>query len=485
MESSFFFTEPPKAQLWEMLFCRGQGCGEDSLTDCTKCNEYCDGKDESSCASGAHSMNGEVCVQNTTNPDDLQCYSDTTYEHACRIGTSSNNDYGYGYGYRDTEESNPEMDGTWPCGWYGMLIWNTDWNTVQINGTQSGSIDMSSQTGANSDYFDCKNHGGEWRAANLTTAIPEWEVDYGGDHYCRISREYYTWADGVTPPAVDSFLCKQTCEPGKVDPDDGTPSCSPTPTIKSCHCNGGDAEPDWHKCFFDGNEQCVSCDDPNKVLVPNRKDNTVTCQPYEPYHLVDCGRDTTGMRVVANSFVAPYSVEACAYWVKQDPWCAGDYFYSLDHLNMTDFKEGNWETYKRVQMKTDPEKRDPGYDWAGEKKTFLKEYEIDFSVKSNKLKSFFMIHKQLQYGCWCRATQDETNPNVAYLFGEWKEQTETMYGFEGNTYKFDVSGEDNKDTYGPRMLMDPLPAHQCVYPNYKIQGLTGYWGCKVVEPKPM
>jgi hypothetical protein len=195
------------------------------------------------------------------------------------------------------------------------------------------------------------------------------------------------------------------------------------------------------------------------------------------------------MRVAASSFLkpgfAPYSVEGCAYFVKQDPLCEGDYFYSLDHLNMTDFKEGNWETYKRVQMKTDPEKRDLNYDWKGDKKTFLNEYEIDFNHKENELRSFFLIHKQLRYGCWCRAKQDENNPNVASYFMEWKEQTETAYGVEGDTYKFDVPGEENKDTYGPRMLMDPLPQHQCAYPNYKIQGLTGYWGCTAMEPKPI
>jgi hypothetical protein len=68
----------------------------------------------------------------------------------------------------------------------------------------------------------------------------------------------------------------------------------------------------------------------------------------------------------------------------------------------------------------------------------------------------------------------------------------------GNAYRFDdagpltywengkqVTSNDNTPTYGVRFLNDPKPSHSCIYPNYKITGLTSYWGCGHVENKPI
>jgi hypothetical protein len=433
---------------------KNQGCSISSKTNTTTCpvldwhqaNEFCEEFAEGS----------RLCTQEEL---ESNCAKSTECGFDGRLIWSSTPAAPWTRRGEDDEPNFPgEEDGTWPCGYAGsMLRWNEDWDMTTINGTQTGSIDMTSKNAHNADYFDCTAHGGQWRAVEGDNEFEH--TVYSGPHQCRATYHYYSY-DGPSPPDVDFFLCKKPCKAN---------STCPTPVvIKTCQCTGGSAEPDWRKCFKVGNEQCISCHDPNAVLIAHKNNNTVTCETYEPYHLYDCGRDpgSSGMRILPKSWDAPYSVEMCAYWVKQDPDCEKDYFYSLNHLELTDFKIENWETFKAYYATRIENPNE--HDWDDEQKTFLKEWERD-------MPSYFEYHKQKKYGCHCRARLNQTI---------WKEQQETWYGFMGNVYKFDSVG-DTAPTYGPLMVMDPLPQHECIYPNYKIDGLSGYWGCPAIEPQPI
>jgi hypothetical protein len=367
-----------------------------------------------------------------------------------------------GYYYGDNAGSN----GKTPCGWSSMLTWDDAWD---VN-------NMGPKNALNKDYYDCTEAGGEWRDVDGETEWPE----FAGPKYCRVKFDFFTYK-GPKPDSVDTFLCKNQCK-------SGTEECNISEGIPQCTCTGGVPESDWRKCFMDGNEQCASCDNPDHTPIADRKTNTVSCQKYEPYHLVDCGRDATQqMRIVPKAEVAPYSKEMCAYWVKQDADCQGDYFYTINHLDTTDFSEKVWPDYVAVKTKslkkTMSEKEFAAFDWDGEKETFLKEWEHDFSPLTNTQKSWFMKHKQKKYGCWCRANQATDNAGMDYLRGEFKEQEETWTGFSGNTYKFNEADSDNADKTGPRSLIKPEAG--CPNYNYKIGGLSGYWGCENMEPKPI
>jgi len=383
--------------------------------------------------------------------------------------------YGVGYGgyYYDenapdgTDEKTDENAPDTPCGQYKMLIWNDDWN---VEG-QQGSIDMAEKTFQNADYFDCTENGGEWREVD---GASEW-TENSGAKYCRTKFDFFG-DEGPKRASVDTFLCKTQCKEGT-----DCPSMEPWP---KCSCDQGTApgKDNWKECLYDGNHQCSSCSDPTMTPVADRYNSEIRCQKFDPYHLVDCGRDPTiGMRVVPKAMFAPYSNEMCAYWVKQDKHCQGDYFYTINDLSTTDFSEQGWQDFynKRSQVETKT-----AAEWEEEKKTFLRAELKDISSLTHRVKSHLSIHKQKQYGCWCRVK--ENDPDMEYIWKShptYEQQNETWVGYSGNTYKFNVDGESNEDVGGPLLLTDA--AKGCPNFNYKIEGLTSDWGCPKKEPKPI
>jgi len=375
---------------------------------------------------------------------------------------------------RDAEEDDfYEDDVVTPCGTpKEMLEWNDEWN---VDG-QQGTIDMAEKTIENADYFDCTANGGEWRAADGETHWPE----FSGDKYCRVKFDFFG-DKGPKRDPVDSFLCKNQCQEGSAD-------CKPMEPWPKCTCPEGTAPDNWQDCIKDGNHQCTTCSDPTMTPVANRATNEIRCQPFDPYHLVECGRDPTlGMRTVPKAEFAPYSTEMCAYWVKQDELCEGDYFYSFNDLSVTDFSEQGWQDFY-AKMQTHPDYAAYGKDeWEAEHRSFLEADLTDFDVQfdgSTVMNSNLTIHKQKQYGCWCRGKLG--NPNTEYLWSvypDYERQNETTIGHSGNTYKFNVDGEDNTDDGGPMLATDP--AKGCPNFNYKIEALTSDWKCPKAEPKPI